>query len=712
MAQPAKVGVFLCQGGRSVADSLEFKKLRWTAEAAAGDLVFELPQTCQAEGAAAVARLAREHGLEAAIVGACPLLHNPGLLSGALRGAGLDPGLALVLDLCQKPAGEGNGVCEVTPGAQAALSQALCSQAFRQQLPREGLSVSSRVLVVGDGLAALLAVRGLAAAGYGVALLTPGKRLAPPAPLLGSEAAELAAALAREVENQPAVSLLRQGRMLSLSGGAGGFLARIRDRGGEVHEVRAGGVVMAQGPPRALNLAGVQLKAPQRVMGLSRFLTLLDAPEHLKRRYGQHPLRVAFLVGLGRQADPLSMRAAAQAASRVAADPEARVVLFASQAKVAGSGLEELTQQARGQGVVMVKFTSGGPRGREAEDGLSIVWDEEVLGARMSQEFDLAVVDETPAPDAAYQRLAATLGLTPGSDGYLQPDQVAALPVFCGRGGVLLVGPARGLGEPERWQDEVAEALLELRKLLQHGEVFTETGRVQVDRRRCAICLTCVRVCPQGAMGRVERRPVYNPLVCTGCGTCAAECPMEAIQLVSLEDERFSAEIGAAAGRTGSLYEDAPRQLLALLCANSAAQAFWAARLAGAPPPAGVRLLEVPCAGKVDPDMVLEALRQGFDGVLVLSCFTDACHSLTGSTWAGYRSDHLQGLLAEAGLEPQRLRTAGVAPSQAQEVMRLIAQAQEALAELGPSPLKVGAQVRELLSRYTLEMDDTFAIIG
>ncbi|MEW5912179.1 MAG: hydrogenase iron-sulfur subunit [Thermodesulfobacteriota bacterium] len=712
MSQPAKVGVFLCQGGRQAADSLEFKQLRWTADAAAGGLVFELPQTCQAEGAAAIARLTQEHELEAVVVGACPLLKNPGQLSGALRQAGLDPDMALVLDLCQKPASQAAGTCQVAPGAQAALSQALCSQVFRHPLACESRQVATRVLVLGDGLAALLAVRGLAQAGYPVSLLTPGKRLAPPVPLLGTEAAEMAAALASEVEGLAGVDLLRQAELLSLSGGAGDFRAQVRDRGGELHELKLGAVIMAQGPPLAQNRAGLGLPESERVVSLSQFLTMLAAPEHLQKRFGGRPLRVGLLVGLARQADPLSMRAACLAAQRVAVDPEARAVLFTGNAKVAGSGLEALTQQVRGQGVIMVKFSAGGLKAQETEGGVEITWDEEVLGSSLSQEFDLLVVDETPAPDAAYWRLARRLGLAPGRDGYLQPDQVAALPVQSRRGGVLLVGPARGQGEPERWQDEVAEALLETRGLLQRGEVRLEAGRVQVDRKRCAICLTCVRVCPRGAMGRLDRRPVYNPLVCTACGTCAAECPMEAIQLVGLEDERFSAEIGAAAGRVGDLGQAGERSLMVFLCANSAAQAFRAARLAGSEPPPGARLVEVPCAGKLDPDMVLEAFRRGFDGVLVLSCFPDACHSLTGSTWAGYRTGHLQNLLSEAGLEPERLVSAGVAPSQAREVMRLMAQAQEAVAALGPSPLKVGAQVRELLGRYTLEVDETYAIIA
>ncbi|MCF8099886.1 MAG: hydrogenase iron-sulfur subunit, partial [Desulfarculaceae bacterium] len=191
-----------------------------------------------------------------------------------------------------------------------------------------------------------------------------------------------------------------------------------------------------------------------------------------------------------------------------------------------------------------------------------------------------------------------------------------------------------------------------------------------------------------------------------------AECPMEAIQILGQEDTRYSQEIAAAAGRVGDLGLAGERQLLVLACANSASVALHAARLQGAALPPGLRLVQVPCAGKVDADMVLEGLQRGFDGVLILSCHPDACYSLTGSTWAGMRKDHLAGLLAETGLEPERLMLAGVAPSQSKEVLAVIKKALATLDRLGPSPLKVGAQVREVLTRYTLDMDDTYSIVS
>ncbi|MCB2228129.1 MAG: hydrogenase iron-sulfur subunit [Desulfarculaceae bacterium] len=710
MSTAGRVGVFLCQGGRGTADSLEFKQLRWAAEATS-DAVFTVAQSCQAEGAAAIARRIKELGLSAALVGACPLLHHPGSLSRALAAEGLDPEMATVLDLCAKPEGQASGACAVAPGASAALDQALCGLEFSPALALEEMPVSTRVLVVGAGLAALLAAREMLNAGYQVALLSPGKRLAPPEPLLGPEAAARAAELAHGLEEAEGLSLFRQGRLLSLSGTAGQFRARIQDRGGESHQVELGGVVVAQGPPQALNLPpGI---APgERVVSLSELVGLSAAPEHLKKRLGEGPLKVALAVGLAKQSDPLTLRAAVQAAMELAGNPANRVVLFTGNAKVAGPGLEALTQEARAQSVVMVKFTQGGLRAAEGGARLALEWDEEILGRVMADEFDLLAVDQVSVPDAAYAALAHTLGLGVGRDGSLQPEGVGALPVASGRGGVWLVGPARGQGEPGRWADEAAEAARQARELLGQGEPLAQTGRVSVDRKRCTICLTCVRVCPQGAMDRLHRRPLSNPLVCTACGTCAAECPMEAIQIAGLEDQRYEREIGAAGGRSSGLGPATERGLLVLACANSAAPALHAARLSGAALPSGARVVRVPCAGKVDLDMVLEGLRRGFDGVLMLACHPDACQSLGGNTWAARRWEHLGNLLAESGLGAERLFRAGVAPSQAREAMRAVERAAEALGELGPSPLKTSARVREMLGRFTLEMDDTFAIVS
>ncbi len=712
MSEPRRRGVILCRGGALEPEALAFRRLKWIAEAAAHpDQVFEVTQACQADGAVAVARLVKEKGLDEFILGACPLAGPGGPISQELSRAGL-ASQATILDLFTLSEASGQE-CQVNPGAQQSLSQALAAAAFDQPVLMEPFAVSKRVLVVGDGLAALLSARHLAEAGYAVVLLTPTKRLAPPQPLLGPEAAAEAARLAKALEDKDEVTILRQGRLLELSGAAGQFTAHLMDREGQVSEHYLGAVIVAQGPPKAINFGPLQVEPSERVVPLSELAALTGSPEYMKRLFeGRKSPAAAVAVGLGVEAGPLALRAAARAARELTQAHGAEVLLLTGNAKVAAPDLEALTQQARREGVILVKFSRPEIAAEADAEGVTLRFKDEVLGREVSQRVDILGLDEAPAPDKEYLALASRLGLVVGRDGYLQPDFINALPVYTPRAGVLAVGPARGASDLEGQVDEVQDAVLSVRRLLKQGQVQVEAAKVQVDRHKCAICLTCVRVCPEKAMGRLDRRPVVNPLACVGCGACAAECPMDAIQLIKESDARYQAEIEAAVERGRySLETEASQELLVFMCANSAARALNAARLKGRPWPAGVSVIQVPCAAKIDPAMVLSAFREGFDGVMMLSCFEDACYNLQGAAWAKLRVEHLKRLLSEAGHDPRRLVRAAVAPSMSSEVMRLLERTKAEMAGLGPNPLKVGAQVRDILSRFTTRLDETFAVL-
>jgi len=87
-------------------------------------------------------------------------------------------------------------------------------------------------------------------------------------------------------------------------------------------------------------------------------------------------------------------------------------------------------------------------------------------------------------------------------------------------------------------------------KLLCPGKVMVEVEKVKVESERCRACLTCVRVCPHGAIQMVrvdtekEVAKIYD-LACDGCGICAAICPAKAIRFEGYADEQILAEVEA-----------------------------------------------------------------------------------------------------------------------------------------------------------------------
>jgi F420-non-reducing hydrogenase iron-sulfur subunit len=72
--------------------------------------------------------------------------------------------------------------------------------------------------------------------------------------------------------------------------------------------------------------------------------------------------------------------------------------------------------------------------------------------------------------------------------------------------------------------------------------------------------------------------------------------------------------------------------------------------------PATVKVIDVPCTGVVAPLQLLSALEQGADGVMVVACPTGGCHHLDGEQRADRRVAYARSALAEAGLDPGRLR--------------------------------------------------------
>lgn len=95
--------------------------------------------------------------------------------------------------------------------------------------------------------------------------------------------------------------------------------------------------------------------------------------------------------------------------------------------------------------------------------------------------------------------------------------------------------------------------------------------------------------------------------------------------------------------------------------------AFTAADLAGTMRqqyPPNVQIVRLPCTGKADANLVLEAFADGADGVMVAGCEIGSCHFQKGNERAVKRVGYAKRLLREAGVNPERLEMYHIAASQ------------------------------------------------
>ena len=108
-----------------------------------------------------------------------------------------------------------------------------------------------------------------------------------------------------------------------------------------------------------------------------------------------------------------------------------------------------------------------------------------------------------------------------------------------------------------------------------------------------------------------------------------------------------------------------------------------------------VKLVRVMCSGRVDPQLVLQAFREGADGVMVLGCHPGDCHYRTGNIKALRRFRILQKMLAQFGIPPARLRLDWVAAGEGERFQKVANEMADAVQSLGPLVLagKVESEV-------------------
>ncbi|MGQ9687998.1 MAG: hydrogenase iron-sulfur subunit [Desulfobaccales bacterium] len=141
-------------------------------------------------------------------------------------------------------------------------------------------------------------------------------------------------------------------------------------------------------------------------------------------------------------------------------------------------------------------------------------------------------------------------------------------------------------------------------------------------------------------------------------------------------------------------------QVLALCCRWCS---YAGADLAGAMrlqyPPA-VKIIMVPCTGRVDMLHLLRAFEAGWDAILVAGCHEGDCHYLEGNLRARKRIAKMKKILADLSLEPERLEMFWIASSEGPRFAQAANEMTARALKLGPNPVKREARLAWERSRH------------
>jgi len=503
------------------------------------------------------------------------------------------------------------------------------------------------VLVVGGGVSGLRAAVMLGELGYRVGLIhdrdEPGGAASAAPELYAyldrtAEASvagvkDVVAGLVRAAGEQANLDIYAGVRPASIQGEAGAFRMTV-GRNGDPRVLQARAVVLATGA----NERPVAEANAAPILGLGALPDLVRSEECCGR--------VAIVLDTageqGRAVWAQVLSAAEQLAER-----SARVKIYCGSVRVATAGLESLYRRARDAGVVIAKSTA--PPAVVADgDKVTVRAEDPIAGVSVTEEFDLAVMADLRPQNCGVADTVERLRV--GPDAELQYNNVWLMPGLTNRPGIFVAGGARGNSEfREALTDGLAVAY-EVHGLLAGDDLKPRDDVAQVDAEKCVLCLTCMRICPHGAITidceNEAARP--SPVSCRRCGVCVAECPAQAITLPGFTDDEMAAQVGKQPG------------LVVFACENSAVPAAEDSGQAGE-----VELIKVPCAGDVDPRMVLSALEKGAEKVLIVGCHPENCRYLSGSSRAEKRSERLVARLEKAGVDRDRVAFRGIASVQA-----------------------------------------------
>jgi coenzyme F420-reducing hydrogenase delta subunit len=120
--------------------------------------------------------------------------------------------------------------------------------------------------------------------------------------------------------------------------------------------------------------------------------------------------------------------------------------------------------------------------------------------------------------------------------------------------------------------------------------------------------------------------------------------------------------------------------------------------------PASIKIVKVPCTGRVDIVLILKAFENGADGVCLVGCLEGDCHFLTGNLRAGKRVEYVKQLLDETGIGGNRVAMYNLSAAEGQRFAEAAREMTEKIRALGPNPIKLQGSRGQANNPRTLKM--------
>jgi heterodisulfide reductase subunit A len=567
---PPRIGVFLCHCGTNIAKTINLAGLAEAVAKLPGvthveDNLF----SCAVESTARMQETIRNLGLNRVVVAACSPRTHERVFAEVLASAGLNPGYVTLANIREQCAWVHQGdTAAALAKAVDLIDMAVRRAARLMPIQLHSIPVTPRAMVLGGGVAGMSAALILADQGFHTYLVERENALGGLArdlffTLEGLDPQEFLHEMQSAVYSHPNIEVHIQTELTEIKGHVGQFKSTVRRftmNGFQEREFSHGVIVVATGGrefnPRGNYLYGEDPRVlTQREMERKIYFCDLDLPK-------VRQVVMIQCVGSREPSHPDCSRLCCSQALKNALllkkhYPLMEVTILYRDIRAYGFR-ESYYLKAKDKGVRFIPYEAARPpRLAAARRRPLTVWvADELLGQEVPLAADLVVLSTGMEPATGSDQMARRLRISQTMSGWFQEAHQKLRPVDSATDGVFLCGVAhypKSLGETLA---QAQAAAIRAAGILFQTELLAGELVAMITPEKCRRCLTCVGICPFGAVQFADGKPEVRPELCRGCGVCAAECPAAAIEMSRGTEPELAAQIEAAVGRQLRIVQD------------------------------------------------------------------------------------------------------------------------------------------------------------
>ncbi|MGD8564799.1 MAG: hydrogenase iron-sulfur subunit [Candidatus Bathyarchaeota archaeon] len=692
VGKESRIGVFICNCGINIGSVVEIPKITEFAKNLEGVThAEEFLFACSQDAVTKIKEAINSHELNRVIVASCtPRTHEP-LFRATCEEAGLNPYLFEMVNIREHDSWvHSHHPEEATQKAMDLVKMAVARSKLLSPLQRSSTEVTRTAMVLGGGLAGLIAAKTIGDKGFKTYLIETSEKLGGNvegivAPLENIDVNTMLEALIKQVETHENIEALLSSKLREVKGSVGDFDVSFV-HGAMSKTLKIGSIVVALDAEEFTpeGLYGYQQK--QGVLTVSEFHQMVENKGLMDAEN-----IVMILCAGSREKEGRTYCAATCCSEAIDSAMKVKEVYPNSEVHilyrdVVVSWKNELDyREAREKGITFIRFDEDQPPEVGLTDGgLSVKVKDVVTGLELELAANKVVLATPIVPAKSFGDLSSTLKISRTTQGFFLEAHPKLRPLDFASDGIHLCGTCHG---PQELSETISQALGAASRALiplMKGRVVNEPIIAEVDSNLCIACTNCEAACEYNAI-KVDKIAEVNPFLCKGCGVCAVECPVLAITMNHFTDDQLSAMIKAALERPAP--EGKPKALAFFCnwCSYAGADMAGVSRFQYPPT---MRIIRVMCSGRIDQKHILQAFMLGADGVLIGGCHIGDCHYISGNVKAEKRVKQVKEWLKMAGIEPERLRIEWASAGEGKKIAEIMHDFTEQLKKLGPNPLR------------------------